>query len=192
MNYRLMSGDLPSYVQLKASKVEENGKPLLIIGLFDEDAKIRQEQEYARNLTAARKMATIDSLTGIKNKHAYVQWEEKINEDIEEGKQEPFAVVVCDINNLKVVNDLYGHKEGDVCIRNACAKICGIFSHSPVFRIGGDEFVALLSGEDYCQRAKLMEQINALPKDRSKIRRCSIHRSQKRISWPPLSGTGYL
>ena len=170
MNYRLMSGDLPSYVQLKASKVEENGKPLLIIGLFDEDAKIRQEQEYARNLTAARKMATIDSLTGIKNKHAYVQWEEKINEDIEEGKQEPFAVVVCDINNLKVVNDLYGHKEGDVCIRNACAKICGIFSHSPVFRIGGDEFVVLLSGEDYCQRAKLMEQVNALPKDRSKIR----------------------
>lgn len=170
MNYRLMSGDLPSYVQLKASKVEENGKPLLIIGLFDEDAKIRQEQEYARNLTAARKMATIDSLTGIKNKHAYVQWEEKINEEIEEGTREPFAVVVCDINNLKVVNDLYGHKEGDVCIRNACAKICGIFSHSPVFRIGGDEFVVLLSGDDYCQRTKLMEQINALPKDRSKIR----------------------
>ena len=78
--------------------------------------------------------------------------------------------MVCDINNLKVVNDLYGHKEGDVCIRNACAKICGIFSHSPVFRIGGDEFVVLLSGEDYCQRAKLMEQVNALPKDRSKIR----------------------
>lgn len=78
--------------------------------------------------------------------------------------------MVCDINNLKAVNDLYGHKEGDVCVRNACLKICRIFSHSPVFRIGGDEFVVILSGEDYRQRAKLMEQINALPADRSKIR----------------------
>ena len=170
LDYRLLNDDLPTYVRLRAAKVEENGKTLLIIGLFDEDAQVRQEQEYARNLSAARSMATIDSLTGIKNKHAYVQWEEQINTKIEIGEQEPFAVVVCDMNNLKAVNDLYGHKEGDVCIRNACAKICRIFSHSPVFRIGGDEFVVILLGEDYSQREKLMEQINELPKDRSKIR----------------------
>lgn len=94
-------------------------------------------------------MATVDSLTGIKNKHAYAQWEEKINARIQSGDQEPFAVVVCDVNNLKAVNDLYGHKEGDAYIKRACARICGVFSHSPVFRIGGDEFVAILSGEDY-------------------------------------------
>ena len=170
LDYRLMSGDLPTYVRLKAAKIEEDGKSILIIGLLDEDAQIRQEQEYARNLSAARKMATIDSLTGVKNKHAYVQWEEAINEGIKERTQEPFAVVVCDINNLKAVNDLYGHKEGDVCIRNACSKICRVFSHSPVFRTGGDEFVVILLGEDYSQREKLMEQINELPADRSKIR----------------------
>ena len=170
LDYRLMSGDLPTYVRLKAAKVEEDGKTILIIGLLDEDAQIRQEQEYARNLSAARKMATVDSLTGVKNKHAYVQWEERINEKIKEGTQEPFAVVVCDINNLKAVNDLYGHKEGDECIRNACAKICRVFSHSPVFRVGGDEFVVILLGEDYSRREKLMEQINELPADRSKIR----------------------
>ncbi len=169
MDYRL-SGDLPTYVRLKAARVEENGKPLLIIGLLNEDMQIRQEQEYARKLSVARTMATVDSLTGVKNKHAYVQWEEKINAQIEKGEQEPFAVVVCDINSLKAVNDLYGHKEGDVCIRNACAKICGIFSHSPVFRIGGDEFVVLLFGEDYERRTRLMEQVNAIPSDRKKIR----------------------
>ena len=79
LDYRLMSGELPTYVRLKAAKVEEDGKSILIIGLLDEDAQIRQEQEYVRNLSAARKMATIDSLTGAKNKNAYVQWEEKIN-----------------------------------------------------------------------------------------------------------------
>ena len=169
MDYRLMIGESPTYVRLKAAKVEENGKPLLIVGLLNEDVQIRQEQEYARKLSAARTMATIDSLTGVKNKHAYVQWEEKINTKIEKGVQEPFAVVVCDVNSLKAVNDLYGHKEGDACIRNACAKICSIFSHSPVFRIGGDEFVVLLSGEDYNRRADLIEEINAIPGDTSKI-----------------------
>ena len=170
LDYRLMIGELPTYVRLKAAKIEEDGKTILIIGLLNEDAQIRQEQEYARTLSAVRKMATVDSLTGVKNKHAYVQWEEKINQGIKEGTQEPFAVVVCDINNLKAVNDLYGHKEGDICIRNACLKICRVFSHSPVFRTGGDEFVVLLLGEDYAQREKLMEKINELPEDRSKIK----------------------
>lgn len=99
-------------------------------------------------ITKARTMTDIDPLTGIKNKHAYAQWEENINGRIKEGDQNPFAVVVCDINNLKIVNDMYGHNEGDACIKNACARICGVFSHSPVFRIGGDEFVVILSGED--------------------------------------------
>ena len=170
LDYRLMIGELPTYVRLKAAKVEEDGKTVLIIGLLDEDAQIRQEQEYVKNLSAARKMATIDSLTGVKNKHAFVQWEEKINEAIRNGTQEPFAVVVCDINNLKAVNDLYGHKEGDECIRNASAKICRVFAHSPVFRFGGDEFVVILTDGDYSKRAELMEEINEVPEDHSKIR----------------------
>ena len=121
-------------------------------------------------LSAAREKANVDALTGVKNKNAYEQRKAVIDTKIKNGEQEPFALVVCDINNLKAVNDLYGHREGDTCIKNACAKICGIFSHSPVFRIGGDEFVAILSGEDYFRRKKLMEQISAVPRDRSKIR----------------------
>lgn len=137
---------------------------------MNDDRQIRQEQAYARDLSAARKMAVVDSLTGVKNKHAYAEWEEKINAAIRQGEQGPFAVVVCDINNLKAVNDLYGHNEGDACIKKACSKICNVFSHSPVFRVGGDEFVVLLSGNDYNQRAMLMERINAVPKDRSQIK----------------------
>ena len=145
---------------------------------YDEDDEIgiltRTFKQLAANtkekITKARRMAAIDPLTGIKNKHAYAQWEEDINGRIREGDQEPFAIAVCDINDLKTVNDMYGHNEGDACIKNACARICGVFSHSPVFRVGGDEFVVIVTKEDYIQRKKLLERINALPRDLSKIR----------------------
>lgn len=131
----------------------------------------RKDADESRHMFEdLNKQAFVDPLTHVKNRGAYAQWEEKFNEEINNGEREAFAVVVCDINNLKTVNDLYGHKEGDICIKNACAKICRVFSHSPVFRIGGDEFVILLSGEDYNHRKELMKQINALPGDRSKIK----------------------
>ena len=167
LDYRLTSNDLPTYVRLKAAMVEEDGKTMLLIGLLDEDAQIRQEKEYVRNLSAAREMAVIDSLTGVKNKHAYAEWEERINAAIKRDEQEPFAVVVCDVNGLKMVNDLYGHKEGDACIKKACTKICKIFSHSPVFRVGGDEFAVILTKSDYERRTQLVNSVVAIPPDRS-------------------------
>ena len=144
-----------------------DGSPVTYVGIFID---IMEQKETAQNLSAVRRMADIDPLTGAKNKNAYIQWEKKINAAIEKGEQESFAVAVFDINDLKKVNDLYGHKEGDACIRAACEKICAVFNRSPVFRVGGDEFIAILSGEDYRVRKELMNQINAIPSDRSKIR----------------------
>lgn len=149
-------------ISLKYDKDDEIG---LLTRTFKQLAANTKEK-----ITKARRMAAVDSLTGINNKHAYAHWEEDINGRIKAGVQEPFAIVVCDINDLKTANDMYGHKEGDICIKNACARICGVFGHSPVFRVGGDEFIVILTGEDYIQRQKLLEKINALPKDLSKVR----------------------
>ena len=149
-------------ISLKYDKDDEIG---LLTRTFKQLAANTKEK-----ITKARRMAAVDSLTGIKNKHAYAHWEEDINGRIKAGVQEPFAIVVCDINDLKTANDMYGHKEGDICIKYACARICGVFGHSPVFRVGGDEFIVILTGEDYIQRQKLLEKINALPKDLSKVR----------------------
>ena len=145
---------------------------------YDKDDEIgiltRTFKQLAANtkekIAKAKRVAASDSLTGVKNKYAYAEWEENINTAIQKGEQEPFAIVLCDINNLKDVNDLYGHKAGDTCIRNGCAKICRIFSHSPVFRVGGDEFVVLLTGADYLQRKELVERVTAVPGDPSKVR----------------------
>ena len=130
----------------------------------------KSAKEQEQKVKKLNEQVFVDALTHVRNKGAYAQFEEKIDAVIQKGQQEPFAVVVCDVNNLKTVNDLYGHKAGDACIKNACATICRVFSHSPVFRVGGDEFVVLLFGEDYYRRKGLMEQINALPRDRSKIK----------------------
>mgnify|MGYP000511957845 CR=1 FL=1 len=82
-------------------------------------------------------------MTGVKNKTAYQDTESRFEEEMRQGKPE-FAVVVLDINGLKKVNDTYGHDFGDMLIISACRLICKTFQHSPVYRIGGDEFVVIL------------------------------------------------
>ena len=61
------------------------------------------------------------------------------------------------MNNLKEINDEYGHIAGDILLTEACSYICHTFTHSPVFRIGGDEFVVILEGEDYFNRNALLK-----------------------------------
>ena len=68
---------------------------------------------------------------------------------IAEHSQPPFAIVMMDVNDLKKVNDTAGHQAGDQYLREACKTICDTFKHSPVFRVGGDEFAVICQGSDY-------------------------------------------
>ena len=70
-------------------------------------------------------------------------------------------MAVCDINGLKQVNDTQGHHAGDEYIKSACNLICNTFKHSPVFRIGGDEFAVILKGSDYDDREALLRHFDA-------------------------------
>lgn len=101
-------------------------------------------------------LAFKDSLTGLKNTAAYRHQVNEMEQKIQAGIAE-FAVVVMDVNGLKAANDRYGHELGDKLIIQAGKLICRTFQHSPVFRIGGDEFVAILELEDYENRRELQE-----------------------------------
>lgn len=92
-------------------------------------------------------LAYVDPMTGIKNKTAYSQVEKKLEESIRDGSAN-FAVAVFDVNNLKLANDTYGHLIGDTLICAVCKHICNVFRSSLVYRVGGDEFVAILEAED--------------------------------------------
>lgn len=101
-------------------------------------------------------LAYTDSLTGLKNYAAYSHIKGKMNEKIHGEDETSFAVVVMDVNDLKKVNDAYGHKVGDTLLISASRLMCVTFQHSPVCRIGGDEFVAILENSDYERREELM------------------------------------
>ena len=117
-------------------------------------AKNRQQLENA-NQKAFR-----DGLTGIRNKLAYLDFLNHFEIDSDKGHYDQYAVIVFDINNLKTINDTQGHEAGDELIKNACTLICHQFAHSPVFRIGGDEFVVILKGSDYSNREDLINEFN--------------------------------
>ena len=98
-----------------------------------------------------------DSLTGLKNYAAYAHIKEKLAKKIAEDATTRFAVVVMDVNDLKKVNDRYGHESGNTLILCASKLLCDVFKHSPVCRIGGDEFVAILENSDYENREALYQ-----------------------------------
>ncbi len=93
-----------------------------------------------------------DALTGVSNKTSYNKTVAQLQRDINAKKGLKFAIVMVDINNLKYVNDTYGHELGDEYIKGCCNIVCKIFKSSPVFRIGGDEFVVIVTDDDYDNR----------------------------------------
>ena len=154
--YRLMMDDKPVYINCKVLRMDgEMDKKYIVIGVSNVDEQMKRERE----LTLAREKANRDALTGTKSKHAYVDAVAQINTEIDQGGPRPFAVVVCDVNGLKTINDTLGHHAGDQLIQDASHMICEIFKHSPVYRVGGDEFVAVLHGADYEQRVLLMGEM---------------------------------
>ena len=99
-----------------------------------------------------------DALTGVGSKAAYLRKIEELNRCIAEGDTQ-FAMVMVDMNNLKLVNDAYGHKAGDLYIKGCCSMVCDAFKHSPVFRIGGDEFIVILQGSDHASRLEIFDKL---------------------------------
>ena len=97
---------------------------------------------------AMRELAVKDSLTGIRNKTGYVREEQKLTRELAENPDLLFGLAMIDLNDLKHINDTYGHEKGDEAIQNLTRIVCRVFAHSPVFRLGGDEFVVVLRGED--------------------------------------------
>ena len=112
----------------------------LLSAAFEDMAMRLSEREKLLHLSANR-----DSLTGLRNTTSYTAWLEKIDKEIDNAN---YAVAVLDINSLKETNDRYGHDVGNELIVLSAKIISEVFKRSPVFRIGGDEFLVVLRNKD--------------------------------------------
>lgn len=128
---------------------------ILILRNVKTRKKVREEEHLVSDLN---KRVYVDPLTSVRNKGAFNDYIQKLQYDVENGTIGEFAIGVLDCNNLKKINDQHGHDKGDIYIKSASRLICEVFKHSPVFRIGGDEFAVILQKDDFANRDALVAE----------------------------------
>ena len=136
---------------------------------------IRQQLQKTQDrlkeyLLYTQTQARRDLMTGVSNRNAYLETVKKLNRQILDGSA-AFAIGVFDINNLKQINDLCGHEAGDGIIIQAADALSEVFSPDEIFRIGGDEFLAIMDGadEEDISRARAHLQEAVLRKNRHPV-----------------------
>ena len=100
-------------------------------------------RQMTRRILEEKRNANTDAMTGFFNKRAY---ENDVGAWGDGPYGKDFVYISADLNGLKTVNDTYGHDAGDELIRGAaeCMRHC-LGSYGRLYRVGGDEFAALLS-----------------------------------------------
>ena len=135
---------------------------ILLLRSIRAEKKVLEEEHLVMDLN---KRVFIDALTSVRNKGAFNDYLQQLQEKLDANPQLEFAVGVFDCDNLKMINDHYGHDKGDLYLQAASALICKTFQHSPVFRIGGDEFAAFLLNDDYKNRDSLVAEFENRQKE---------------------------
>ena len=125
---------------------------------------LSETKKHADELQA---LANRDPLTGIRNRSAYDDEIKKLEWDVA-GGEDKFGLGMVDLNNLKAINEEFGHDAGNIAIKELCFIVCNVFKHSPVFRIGGDVFAIILKKGDYDNVHQLVDDLNAEVERRAK------------------------
>ena len=116
----------------------------------------RSESELGRYKGIANK----DPLTGVQSKLAYIERVKELDQAMADKDADALAIIVADLDGLKHINDTFGHAAGDQYLKDGAMLLCRLYQHSPVYRIGGDEFIVILQNTDYENRDALFEQLN--------------------------------
>lgn len=125
----------------------------ILIASFYIDLTRKMMQETERN--SLIKSAYTDELTQLHNRRFCMEYMRKLETEKETG----YAIFCFDVNNLKTMNDTFGHMVGDVLIKNAAAVIAETFEENGIVaRVGGDEFMAVLGHCSAAQAAALAEK----------------------------------
>jgi diguanylate cyclase (GGDEF)-like protein/PAS domain S-box-containing protein len=130
-------------------------------------AVFRDNTERKRTEEKLRFLSTHDSLTGLYNRSYF----EETLARLERSGQFPVSVIVGDVDDLKLVNDTYGHAAGDELLRRAADALREAFRDNDIIaRIGGDEFAVLIPSSDAGVARKAIERVRSTLEARNQNR----------------------
>lgn len=117
------------------------------------------QEEMARK--RAELMSTTDYLTGVLNRRAFEnQLRAEVNRAQREGQ--PLGIILCDIDDFKLINDTYGHQIGDMVLKKIAALLVQKRrSYDFIGRYGGEEFIICLPGANGGEVFKIAERLRA-------------------------------
>lgn len=150
-------GDIQQYFHVSFSRsLDISGKfsgTIIIITNITERKRMEKELET---------LATTDSLTGAKNRRAFIQhFKQELDRSHRTGNFS--ALLMVDIDHFKDINDQLGHDTGDKVLKLLVAEVHGLLRATDVFgRWGGEEFIVLLPESDIHQATKVAERIRII------------------------------
>ena len=114
-------------------------------------------RELKKRIEYINELAFTDTLTGIGSNAAYLRDVMAVKEAIAKGTAD-FSIAIIDVNNLKYINDNYGHDNGNILIILAAETAVSAFGKDRVYRIGGDEFAVIMKDVDEATAKLLAER----------------------------------
>ncbi|WP_207062224.1 GGDEF domain-containing protein [Motiliproteus sp. SC1-56] len=121
-------------------------------------------RQLARTQEELRKLAAVDSLTGLPNRREIMRSGAsefaRYLRQRETGEPAPFSLIMADIDEFKALNDRLGHLAGDEALRGTAERIAGqVRRYSQVGRYGGEEFLVVLPEADADEARRVAERI---------------------------------
>ena len=149
--HRLKSGDI-RIVDVYSCPITYNSTKVLFSIIFD----VTEREEAFEEI---KYLSFHDHLTGLYNRRYFDSILHLMNDE----RFMPLAVIMADVNGLKLINDSFGHAEGDTLLKKAAEVITGGCRKDDVSaRIGGDEFVVILPNTDEAGAKKIVRRIRKL------------------------------
>ena len=121
---------------------------------------IAMQEELRGHIERAHQQAYLDTMTGVGNKTAYLNAVKLLEAPTQDGTAD-FSVAIFDMNGLKIINDNYGHECGDDAIIDTAKVLKKLFGSENLYRIGGDEFIAIMTQTDEARWAQLFASFDA-------------------------------
>jgi diguanylate cyclase (GGDEF)-like protein/PAS domain S-box-containing protein/putative nucleotidyltransferase with HDIG domain len=160
--HRLKSGDIRR-VDVYSCPITYYNEKVLFSIIFD----VTEREEAFEEI---KYLSFHDHLTGLYNRRYFDHILKQLNDE----KYMPLAIVMADVNGLKLVNDSFGHIEGDELLKKAAEIITeGCRKEDISARIGGDEFAIILPNTDYYDASKIVRRIKKL-QSKIKIKQLSL------------------